>query len=139
MIGAFAGSYALVISLVRDTYLYQREIHHKKHRHRKFYNNAFVFIMLFVVYFSFMLLNIQNPMNILPLLAGVVYMSFEWFTTNKTTLKIASAGTNIPWIVYDVLTLSFAGIIADSVSFVVAFLGILKDKKLRKKVVKHNH
>lgn len=133
MIDAIAGSTALVISLFRDIYLYQREIHHKKHRHRKLYNNAFIFIVFFVIYISMLLVNITSPKNMLPYIAGMVYFCFEWFTTNKTTLKIASSFTNIPWVIYDIISMSFAGLTADLVSFIVAFIGILKDKKRKKR------
>lgn len=131
MIGALAGSYALVISIFRDIYLYQRETH-KKYRHRKIYNNAFVFITFFAIYFSMILINLSEPKNILPLLAGAIYFCFEWFTTNKTTIKIASSFTNIPWVIYDIISMSYAGLISDIVSFVVAFVGITNDR-LRKK------
>lgn len=132
LIGALAGSYALIISLFRDIYLYQRE-KHKKYRHRKIYNNAFVFIVFFFVYFCLMLANINQPKDILPLLAGMVYFCFEWFTTNKTTIKIAGSITNIPWVIYDILSFSLAGLIADIISFIAAFIGITKDKKRRSK------
>ncbi|MBP5512479.1 YgjV family protein [Candidatus Saccharibacteria bacterium] len=135
MIDAIAGSSALVISIFRDLYLYQREKHHKKHRHRRLYNNAFVFIIFFAIYASMLLINITEPKNMLPYVAGMVYFCFEWFTTNKTTLKIASSFTNIPWVIYDIISMSFAGLTADIVSFIVAFFGILKDKNRRK----HGH
>ena len=136
LIGALAGSYSLIISLFRDLYLYQRE-KHKKYRHRKIYNNAFVFIAFFSIYFFMMLINLNQPKNILPLLAGLVYFCFEWFTTNKTTIKIAGSVTNIPWLIYDILSLSFAGITADVISFIVAFAGVTKDKR-RKNRSKHH-
>lgn len=136
LIGALAGSYSLIISLFRDLYLYQRE-KHKKYRHRKIYNNAFVFIAFFSIYFSMILINLNQPKNILPLLAGLVYFCFEWFTTNKTTIKIAGSVTNIPWLIYDILSLSFAGITADAISFIVAFAGVTKDKR-RKNRSKHH-
>lgn len=131
LIGAFAGSYALIISIFRDAYLYQRE-KHKKYRYRKIWNNAFVFVAFFAIYFSMILLNLSEPKNILPLLAGIVYFCFEWFTTNKTTLKIASSFTNVPWVIYDIISLSFAGLISDIISFIVAFFGIMKDKRKRR-------
>ena len=136
LIGALAGSYALVISLFRDIYVYQRE-NHKNFRHRKIYNNAFIFIIFFAIYICMMLLNINDPKNILPLIAGVVYFCFEWFTTNKTTLKVANAVTNIPWIIYDILSLSFAGLSADIVSFIVAFIGITNDRRRKKHSKSH--
>ncbi len=139
MIGAIAGSYALVLSLIRDLYLYQREKHHKKHRHRHLYNNWLVFVLFFATYIIMMSINITTPLNILPLLSGCFYLFFEWFTTNKTTLKIASAVSNIPWVFYDIISLSVAGMISNTISFIVAFVGISKDKKLRKNVVKNNH
>lgn len=139
LINALAGSYALIVSLTRDLYLYQRETHHKKHRHRKIYNNPIVFIIFFAIYMVAILLNINTPKNILPWLAGLAYFFFEWFTTNKTTLKIASSFTNIPWLIFDIISLSFAGLVSDIISFIVAFLGITKDKKLRKHKIKHNH
>ncbi len=136
LIGALAGSYSLIISLFRDLYLYQRE-KHKKYRHRKIYNNAFVFIAFFSIYFFMMLINLNQPKNILTLLAGLVYFCFKWFTTNKTTIKIAGSVTNIPWLIYDILSLSFAGITADAISFIVAFAGVTKDKR-RKNRSKHH-
>ena len=139
MIGAIAGSYSLMISLVRDLYLYQREMHHKKHRHRKIYNNWLFFVVFFMAYVVMMVLSINNPLNILPPLGGLYYLCYEWFTTNKTTLKIASSISNVPWIFYDVISMSAAGMISNTISLIVAFMGISKDKKLRKHIVKHNH
>lgn len=139
MIGAIAGSFSLVVSLVRDIYLYQREMHHKKHRNRFLYNNWLFFVIFFMTYMAMMVMSINNPLNILPSLGGIIYLCFEWFTTNKTTLKIASSVSNIPWIFYDIISMSAAGIISNLISFAVAFVGISKDKKLRKHVVKHNH
>lgn len=138
-IGALAGSYTLCIAAFRDYYIYLREKHHKKHRTHRLYNNPIVFVLLFAIYVSLIILNVNEPKNILPLAAGLTYLFFEWFTTNKTTIKKASIATTIPWIVYSVLTFSIAGIISDSVSVVVCFIGILKDKKLRKNVVRHHH
>ncbi len=139
MINAIAGSFSLIVSLVRDIYLYQREMHHKKHRHRHIYNNWLFFVIFFMAYATMMVMSLENPLNILPSLGGMLYLCFEWFTTNKTTLKIASSVSNIPWIFYDIISMSAAGIISNSISFIVAFMGISKDKKLRKHVVKHNH
>lgn len=138
MIGALAGSYTLVIALLRDTYIYLRETHHKKHRHRKLYNNAFIFIALFTAYASLIVLNIKNPINTLPLFAGVTYLTFEWFTTNKTTLKIAGGFTTLPWLFFDLVSFSIAGFIADSISLLVCAAGIIKDKKHRKHGIKRS-
>lgn len=133
LIDAIGGSYSLIIAIFRDSYLYQREKHHKKHRHRKLYNNPMVFVFFFAVYTVMIIQNISNPVNILPLLAGIVYFCFEWFTTNKTTLKIAASITNIPWIIFDVLSLSYAGIVSDVISYIAAFAGIMNDKKKRQR------
>ena len=92
-----------------------------------------VFVFFFAVYTAMIIQNISNPVDILPLLAGIVYFSFEWFTTNKTTLKIASSITNIPWIIFDVLSLSYAGIVSDVISYIAAFAGIMNDKKRRQR------
>jgi hypothetical protein len=139
MIGAIAGSYTLILALLRDTYMFKRETHHKKHRHRKLYNNPLFFILLFSAYTTLIILNIHTPVNTLPLFAGVTYLSFEWFTTNKTTLKIAGGFTTLPWVFFDLISFSIAGFVSDSISLVVCAAGVLKDKKLRRKVVKHNH
>ncbi len=139
LIGAIAGSYTLFVAIARDYYIYLRETHHKKHRHRKIYNNAFVFIALFAVYTSLIILSISQPINTLPLIAGVSYLCFEWFTTNKTTLKKAAGLTTLPWLVFDVLSFSIAGILTDIISLIACITGVLKDKKLRRHVVKNNH
>ena len=138
-IGAIAGSYTLVIAAARDYYIYLREKHHKKHRTHILYNNPLVFVVLFAIYVTLIILNISEPKNILPLAAGLVYLWFEWFTTNKTTIKTAAIFTTLPWIVYSVLTFSIAGVVSDTVSVVVCAIGIFKDKKLRKHVVRNHH
>lgn len=132
-IGALAGSYTLILAIARDYYIYLREKHHKKHRNRLLYNNALVFLILFSIYITLIILNISEPGNILPLGAGLVYLCFEWFTTNKTTLKIAGGITTVPWIIYNVLCFSIPGIITDSISVIVCIAGVMKDKKQRKK------
>ena len=139
LIGAIAGSYTLVIGLLRDSYIYAREKHHKKHRTRIIFNNFLVFVLFIVAYATLIIFNLDTPTNILPLAAGMVYICFEWFTTNKTTLKFASGLTNIPWIFYNLITMSIAGFLTDSLSLVVCAFGILKDKKLRKHKVKNNY
>ena len=139
LIGAFAGAYTLIIAICRDSYIYQREKHHKKHRNRFLYNNFLVFILLVLVYGSFIILNINNPTNILPLTAGLTYLCFEWFTSNKTTLKFAGGLTTLPWLFYDIFSFSVPAMITDTIGIISSGLGILKDKKLRKHKVKHNH
>lgn len=139
LIGALAGAYTLIIAICRDSYIYQREKHHKKHRNRHLYNNFFVFILLFSVYATAIYLNISSPTNILPLAAGVTYLTFEWFTSNKTTLKFAGGLTTLPWLFYDIFSFSVPAMITDTISLISSALGILKDKKLRKHKVKHNH
>ena len=131
LIGAIAGSYTLLIAIFRDSYIYLRERHHKKHRHRKVYNNAFVFIALFSIYFSLIIINLNTPSNILPLSAGITYLTFEWFTTNKTTLKIAGGITTIPWVFYDIISFSIPALCSDVISMFVCVAGIYKDKKRR--------
>ena len=138
-IGALAGSYTLIIAIIRDCYIYLREKHHKKHRNRFLYNNALVFLLIFATYSILIILNISDPGNILPLAAGLVYFCAEWFTTNKTTLKIAGGITTVPWIVYNVFCFSIPGIITDSISLIICIIGVFKDKKLRKNVVRKNH
>ena len=138
LIGALAGSYTLVIAIFRDYYIYLREKHHKKHRHRAIFNNVFVFIAFATVYISLIFLNLENPINTLPLVAGFTYLFFEWFITNKTTLKLAGGLTTLPWLVFDIASFSIAAI-NDVVQILASLTGVLKDKKLRKKVVKHNH
>ena len=133
LIGALAGSYTLVVAIARDSYIYLREKHHKKHRHRKLYNNPFVFIALFSTYATLIILNISDISNILPLSAGLTYLCFEWFTTNKTTLKLAGGITTIPWIVYNVLCFSIPGTITDSIQLIVSFASVTKDKSKKKR------
>ena len=90
-------------------------------------------------YASLIILNLETPTNTLPLFAGITYLTFEWFTTNKTTLKIAGGFTTLPWLFFDIISFSIAGFITDSISLLVCAAGIIKDKKLRKHKVKHNH
>ena len=139
LIGAFAGSYTLVIAIFRDYYIYLREKHHKKHRHRFFYNNWFVFIIFSAIYITLIVMNFNTPLNILPLAAGFIYLFFEWFTTNKTTTKFAGGLTTLPWLFYDSISYSIPATTTDFIQIFASITGILKDKKLRKKVVKHNH
>ena len=133
LIGAIAGSYTLVIATIRDYYIYLREKHHKKHRNRKLYNNPLVFIALFSTYVTLIFFNISTVGNILPLAAGLVYLCFEWFTTNKTTLKFAGGLTTIPWIVYNILCFSIPGTITDSIQLVASFVSVAKDKRAKKR------
>ncbi len=133
LIGALAGSYTLVIAIVRDYYIYLREKHHKKHRHRKLYNNPLVFIALFSTYAVLIYLNLSTVENILPLAAGLTYLCFEWFSTNKTTLKFAGGLTTIPWIIYNILCFSIAGTITDSIQVIASFTSVTKDKRTRRR------
>ena len=133
LIGALAGSYTLVIAIIRDYYIYLREKHHKKHRSRKLYNNPLVFIALFMTYSILIFFNLSTVENILPLAAGLTYLCFEWFTTNKTTLKFAGGLTTIPWIVYNVICFSVPGTITDSIQLVASFISVAKDKKAKKR------
>lgn len=139
MIGAIAGSYAVVISIIRDGYMYLREKHHKKHRSRKIYNNALAFIVIFMLYAFSIAANFSSIKNTLPLFSGVIYFIVEWFTSNKTTLKITAGSTNLLWIIYDIINLSIAGLLADISSLIACVIGVSKDKKRRRRVVKHNH
>ena len=138
LIGAIAGSYTLVIAIFRDYYIYLREKHHKKHRHRALFNNAFIFITFCAIYLGLIAVNLEQPTNTLPLIAGIVYLFFEWFTTNKTTLKFAGCLTTLPWLIFDIASFSVVAI-SDVIQIFASLTGVLKDKKLRKKVIKHNH
>jgi hypothetical protein len=131
MIGAYAGCITVVLAICRDYYIFLREKHHKKHRNRKLYNNAYIFVAIFITYSAFILLNINETKNILSLIAGLSYFCFEWFTTNKTTLKLASCVTTIPWLCYNIVYMSYPGIIADLLTLTSIFAGIFKDKKRR--------
>lgn len=132
MIGAFAGSYTLILAIIRDYYIYLREKHHKKHRHRKLYNNLFVFLGLFFIYVVLIAINLDTPANILPLFAGLVYLFFEWFTTNKTTMEFASGLTTLPWVAYDIISFSIPALLSDLVSLFVCAIGIFKDNRHKK-------
>lgn len=133
LIGALAGSYTLIIAIIRDYYIYLREKHHKKHRSRRLFNNPLFFILLFSTYSALIIMNINSVANILPLAAGLTYFCFEWFTTNKTTLKFAGGLTTIPWIFYNIISFSIPGTITDSIQLVASFASVARDKKKRKK------
>lgn len=130
IIGALSGSYALFIAIFRDYYIYLREKHHKKHRHRSIYNNVLVHILIVIIYASLIAVNFENPMNALPLVAGLYYFAFEWFG-NKLLVKAASGTASIMWLAYDVTNLSIPGIITDVFSISACIIGLIRDDKRR--------
>ena len=130
LIGAFSGSYALIVAILRDSYIYLREKHHKKHRHRVVYNNVLVFISIFAIYISLALVNISEPLNTLPFIAGAFYFSFEWFG-DKFFVKLASGTASIPWLIYDIVNFSIPGAVTDTLSIIACILGISKDQRKR--------
>ena len=133
LIGAIAGCYTVILATIRDLYIYEREKHHKKHRSRKLFNNAHVFIALFLAYAILIALNLDQPKNLLPLSASLSNLCFVWFISNKTTLKVASGVSTIPWLCYDIISHSYAGIMANLLQLTAIFTGTKRDKKRRLK------
>ena len=132
LIGALSGSYALIIAIFRDYYIYLRESCHKKHRHHVIYNNVFIFLGIFTIFVSLILLNIENPINIFPFVAGLFYFIFEWFG-NKFSVKLATGISSCFWAVYDIINFSIPGILTDTFSISACFLGLKKDYDRRHK------
>lgn len=131
LLGAFSGSYALILAILRDGYIYLREKHHKKYRHRILYNNALAFIVIFSLYVTFIVINLNEPLNTLPFIAGAFYLTFEWFG-NKFSVKLASGVLSAVWLVYNILVFSIPGAIADTFSIIACIVGLLNDRRKRR-------
>jgi hypothetical protein len=131
MIGAFTGSYSRFIALGRDSYIYAREKHHKKHRHRLLYNNFLVFVFFVVVYSTCIFFERGTPLNMLPLFSGLIYFIFEWFG-NKVQTKIAGGATTVLWLIYNIANFSIFGICTDILGITASILGTTRDIKRRK-------
>ena len=128
LIGALSGCYALVVALLRDYYILLREKHHKKYRHRALYNNSLVFIGIFAIYFCLIIINFNEPLNILPPFAGLLYFTFEWFG-NRFLVKLSSGTASSMWLAYDITNFSVPGIITDVLSIVACIIGLLKYRR----------
>ena len=132
VLGALAGSLTLLIALPRDYYIYLREKHHKKHRHRVLYNNLFFFLIISALYVALALTQIENPVGMLPAVAGLIYFTGEWFG-NKFYTKFTSGIVTIPWFIYDVISFSIPGMATDISSASACVIGLLRDDKKRRK------
>ena len=132
LLGAIFGCYTLIIALFRDFYIYQREKHHKKYRHRFLFNNILVLIFFATIYLIFISLEIKNPINILPPIAGLIYLFAEWFA-NKIELKIWAAITSAPWLIYDFSVVSIPGILLDISIIIASLIGAYRDSKKRER------
>ena len=124
LLGAMAGFYMDLVSIVRSMWFYINAKNKKK-------NSIFVLIGLYIIAIVFGVLSFKDIFSIFPMIATMLYTYSIWQDDVKV-YRLLAIPVSISWITYNVYSKTLFGIITESVLLIIEIVGVIKLKKIKK-------
>ncbi|MFA5602248.1 MAG: YgjV family protein [Bacilli bacterium] len=124
ILGAFIGFIALMIETLRNVVFYFKGKNHKE-------NSFLVLIFFFIIFILTSIFTWDGFIKIIPLIASLIITYGIW-QKNLSIYRITSLSCAILYIIYNIINVTYIGMIGEAVIAIFAFIGIIKNDIFKK-------
>ncbi len=130
-LGAYSGCVTKGLVIVRNLCVVEKD--------RKKKEWPWLMWIFIIAYVAASFLTFEAWYSLLPIVAGLVWTIAVWRIKGAQGLRWAAIPPTLMWLIYDIIVLSFPGIISNVLSFISIAVGIYRYRAKSKKKTTRKH